>query len=108
MNIDLNAASNLFGALSGEVRARLMAAIERPGEETWDDAHSIILNRDVGLGLTLWQAVIKVDPAFASVPGPMTQWVEDSGRGGHYEPVSGWSRTPSADVIRQAINYATR
>jgi hypothetical protein len=100
MRFDLNAASNMFGALSGEVRARLVAAVDQPGEETWDDAHSIILNPDVGLGLTLWQAVIAVEPAFASVRGPVSD-----GKGNR---ISGWARTPSAEVISQAINYATR
>ena len=106
MKIDLNAASNMFGPLSGEVRERLMALINDPSEETWDDAYSIILNRDVWL--TLWQAVIAVDPSFAR-SGPVTRWVEDdSGLGGHSEPVSGWSQIPSAETILQAISYATR
>jgi hypothetical protein len=109
MKIDLNAASNMFGPLSGDVRQRLVAAIRNPGKETWDDAHGIILNPDVGLGLTLWQAVLAVDPDFASVRGPVTRWVDDdSDLGGHSEPVSGWSRTPTAETIEQAISYATR
>ena len=44
--IDLNLASNPLGPLGGEVRARIVAAIERPSEETWDDAYTVILNRD--------------------------------------------------------------
>ena len=109
MRIDLNAASNMFGPLSGEVRERLMAAISDPCEATWDDAYSIILNPDVGLGLTLWQAVRAVDPSFASAQGPVTRWVDDDSElGGHSEPVSGWSQIPSAETILQAISYATR
>jgi hypothetical protein len=100
MQIDLNAASNMFGALGEDVRARLMAAVEQPGEATWDDAHSIVLNPDVGFGLTLWQAVIAVDPEFARVGGPVSD--------GHGNRVSGWARTPTAEVLAQAINYATR
>jgi hypothetical protein len=108
VNIDLNAAGNMFGPLSGEIRVRLMAAINDPCEETWNDAYSIIL-LDVGLGLTLWQAVLKVDPSFAEAKGPVTRWVEDDSElGGHSEPVSGWSRTPTAEVLIQAIQYATR
>ena len=103
---DLNLASNLLGALSGEIRARLVAAFTVPCEETWDDARSIILDRESFT--TLWQAVIAVDPEFRSVSGPVMQWAEnDSPEGGHYEQVSGWARTPSAEVIRQAIAYAT-
>lgn len=114
MNIDLNAASNLFGPLSGEVRVRLMAAINEPGEATWDDAYSIILRANapgegLGLGVTLWQAVLKVDPSFATAEAPVSSWIaDDSELGGHSEPVSGWSRTPDPDVIVQAIQYATR
>jgi hypothetical protein len=103
-NLDL--ASNLLGALGDEPRARLIAAITDPGEATWDEAYSIILDRDTFT--TLWRAVLAVDPGFASAEGPVTRWVEDSSvNGGHSEPVSGWSRTPTAEVIRQAIEYAT-
>lgn len=106
MNIDLNMASNMWGKLGDDVRERLTAAIENPGEETWDDAQSIILNRDTWL--TLWQAVLAVDPDFSTAKGPVTRWVTDNSElGGHSEPVSGWSRTPTAEVIVQAINYAT-
>lgn len=109
MKFDLNAASNIFGPLDGDVRARLVALVNDPSEENWNDAHSIILNSDVGLGLTLWQAVIKVDPSFDSVRGPVTRWVDDdSAQRGHSEPVSGWERVPTAETIIQAINYATR
>jgi hypothetical protein len=103
---DLNLASNLFGALSGEVRSRLVAAYTDPCEQTWDDAYTVILDRETHT--TLWLAVIAVDPEFATVSGPVTRWVkDDSPLGGHSEPVSGWSRTPGAEVIRQAIEYAT-
>jgi hypothetical protein len=102
---DLNKGSNLLGPLSGEIRARLVAAITVPCEETWDDAYTVILDRSTWL--TLWQAVLAVDPGFASAQAPVTRWVDDSSElGGHSEPVSGWSRTPSAEIIRQAIAYA--
>jgi hypothetical protein len=100
MKFDLNAASNIFGQLSGEVRARLVAAVNDPGEATWNDAHRIILNPSVGLGLTLWQAVIAVDPSFHDVRGPVTDAKGNI--------VRGWSRTPTAEMLIQAINYATR
>lgn len=110
MNVDLNAASNFIGPLDGTLRIRLNALIENPCEATWDDAHSIVLNAGpgTGFGLTLWQAVLAVDPTFPQ-SGPRTAWVEDDSElGGHSEPISGWERVPTADVIRQAINYATR
>lgn len=102
---DLNRASNLFGALSGEVRARLVAAVTIPCEETWDDAYSIILDHESFT--TLWRAVLAVNPEFATAQAPVTRWVDDSSPlGGHSEPVWGWSRTPDAETIRQAIAYA--
>ena len=112
MKIDLTQASNMFGKLSDEVRERLMAVINNPCEETWEDAHSIILNfgpgPGIGMGVTLWQAVIAVDSTFPKT-GPQTRWVEDDSElGGHSEPVSGWARVPDAETIVQAINYATR
>jgi hypothetical protein len=109
MRIDLNAASNMLGPLPGEVRARLMAAIANPCEETWDDAHTIILSwPERGMGVTLWQAVIAVDPSFPRT-GPVTRWADDNSElGGHSEPVSGWERIPDAELILAAINYATR
>jgi hypothetical protein len=103
---DLNLASNLFGPLDGDVRARLVAAIENPCEMTWDNAYSIILNRETWT--TLWQAVIAIDPAFSTVQAPVTRWNEHAdAMGEHSETVSGWSRTPTAETIRQAIAYAT-
>lgn len=58
----LNQATNMFGALRPEARARLLRLIANPSPDTWDDAYSIILNANVGLGRTLWQAMIAVDP----------------------------------------------
>jgi hypothetical protein len=53
----LDKGSNPLGALSPEVRARLFAVIDNPTQQTWDDAHSIILSG--GSWLTLWQAVLR-------------------------------------------------
>jgi hypothetical protein len=93
---DLDACACLFGELKPETRARLFAAIEDPSETTWDDAARAILNWDKGL--TLWQAVIAVDPAYADAHGPVT---DESGT-----QLSGWTRIPAAATIRAAIHYA--
>lgn len=53
----LDAGSNLFGSLSPDVRARIYAAAENPSQETWSDAHSVILDRESWM--TLWQAVLR-------------------------------------------------
>lgn len=105
---DFNQFSNLLGPLDGETRARLMALLQQPSEETWDEARSIILNQE--RMLTLWQAVLKVDPSFGSAQAPVTRWVDSPGHanglGGYSEPVSGWSHIPSPDTIVQALRYA--
>jgi hypothetical protein len=107
---ELGLGTSMLGSpLSEGIKGRLRAAVETPCASTWDNAYTIILNGGVGLGLTLWQAVLMVDPEFGSAQGPVTRWVEDATRehGGYSVPVSGWTRTPAADVIRQAIAYAT-
>ncbi len=95
---ELEMARNLFGGLSPDIRRRLEAAIENPTEETWDDAHTIILNPHEGMGLTLWQAVIAIDPSFPQ-SGPSTDY-----RG---RRVSGWPQIPSRDLLLAALRYAT-
>lgn len=94
--VDLTLATNMFGPLDSGTIARLAAVIDNPTQETWEDTHGIILN---GFGmLTLWQAVIAVDPSFPRT-GPAYTADDEPGE---------WQHVPSAEVIRQAINYATR
>lgn len=88
-------ATNLYGPLSAEVRARLDAVVSDPTPETWDDAHSIILSRK-GF-TTLWQAVIREDPTFPRT-GPTTD-----ARGKQLTP---WPAIPSTDLLIRAINAA--
>src|SRR3974390_131758 len=106
---DLDSMTNMSGRLGRALKDRLRAAVETPCEATWDNAYTILLNADVGLGLTLGQAVNMVAPPFSFVKGPVTRWVDDEsrGRGGCSVRVSGWARTPTAEVIRTAIAYAT-
>jgi hypothetical protein len=94
---DLDLARNFHGALNWDTRGRLLAVAVEVTEDTWNNAYSIILNPDTGLGLTLWQAVIAVDPEFPQT-GPRYR------EGG---PPENWPRLPSTEVIRQAIRYAT-
>jgi hypothetical protein len=87
--------SNLFGSLPPDIRRRLEAVIADP-VTYWDDTHSIIL-RGTGKWLTLWQAVIHVDPSFPKV-GPCT--TEDG------TCSKGWKQYPSRDTILRAILFA--
>lgn len=53
---DLDKGSNLFGSLSPQVRARLFAVVDKPSQDTWNDAHGIILTS--ARMTTLWQALL--------------------------------------------------
>lgn len=54
----LDGASNMWGGLRPDLRARLFAAIDEPSRETWVDARSIILDGESWM--TLWQSVVSV------------------------------------------------
>lgn len=90
----LSRASNMFGRLDDEIRARLRAVLERPTDETWDDAYSIIIDERGGPGrglggTTLWNAWIAVDPeAPRSKPGDT------------------WPRVPSKQDLIRAFQWA--
>jgi len=93
---ELNFASNVWGKLNGLAKARIQAFVDNPTTETWDECHTLILNGKTFL--TLWQAVIAVDPSF-----PKT---------GRCEDVKGlmlkdWKAIPTVETLRKAIFYAT-
>lgn len=80
---------NMFGGLKGDVRKRLLAALNNPCQKTWDDAHTIIIT---GARMSsLWQAVLVVDPTF-----PRSKPCE--------EP---WPRVPDQFTLCRAIRKAT-
>ena len=87
--IALEFGTNMFGKLKPDVKARLQAVIDNPCQETWGDAHCIILNMEGGM-TTLWQAVIKVDPMM-----PQRKPID-----------APWSYIPSSEKIQEAINLA--
>jgi hypothetical protein len=98
MKIDLDMAANMLGKpLTEDTRARLAAVLADPSQETWEDAHGIVIAPHPGFGLTLWQAVLAVDPSFPRTGPSYTtgRWV-------------GWDRIPTTALLEQAINYATR
>jgi hypothetical protein len=98
IEVELDLARNMFGKLAPVYRTRLRAVLYHSTEDTWNDAYSIILNPHVGMGLTLWQAVLAVDPSFPKV-GPST---DSRGR-----VVKRWSRIPSQALLLAALQYAT-
>jgi hypothetical protein len=90
--------SNIFGGLDGSIRRRLELVIADP-EKHWNDNHGIILRGLHGTGrwMTLWQAVLAVDPTFPKT-GPCT--TADG------IVIDGWKRFPDHDTILKAILYA--
>lgn len=94
---ELDMGFNMLGqGLSRSVRRRLRAVLANPTDETWDDAHGILLMDK----LTLWQAVIVVDPTFPN-HGPT---IFGQGRNTHHLP---WRRLPDQRTLLAAIRYAT-
>lgn len=84
--ISLEFATNMFGALKPEIKKRLQAVIDNPCQETWEDAHCIILN-NTGRMTTLWKAMFTVNPDFCKG-----------------KPInSPWPEIPTSDEIVQAI-----
>lgn len=93
---ELELARNVFGKLRPEYKRALRAVLYHPTEETWEEAHSIIVGADGWM--TLWQAVIAIDPTFPKV-GPRT---DSRGR-----IVERWRRIPSQNLLMAALQYAT-
>jgi hypothetical protein len=93
---ELEMARNMFGKLRPDLKTRLRAVLYQPTEETWEDAHSIIVGSD--RWTTLWQAVIAVDPTF-----PRTGPSHDA-RG---RLVKRWAKVPSQETLLKALRYAT-
>jgi hypothetical protein len=85
--LSLGMAANMFGRLSQDVIDRLEKVISDPNEETWEDAHCIILSMNGGV-ITLWNAVLEVDPTYLrrkSMDAP-------------------WGDIPSSGTISKAIS----
>lgn len=104
LELDLDLARNWHGPLDADARGRLVAVWRDPTERTWEAAHSLILNPDRGgMGLTLWLAVLAVDPAYRQARAPTWRW--DEARQRSYR-TSGWSRVPDQATIRAAVHHA--
>jgi hypothetical protein len=96
IELELDLAKNMFGALEPEYRDRLRRLYDNPCIETWDDAYSIIVGSD--RWMTLWQAVCKIDPSFSTI-GQVTD------RQGNV--LKEWGKIPSRQLIREALIFAT-
>lgn len=89
LGLELDLARNMFGPLDSDTRRRIEAVVAAPSQKTWEDAHCIIVGSDGWM--TLWQAVLVIDPTFPrSKP--------------HDAP---WPKLPNRDLILSALGYAT-
>ena len=84
----------LHPELQDEIIERLEAFFDNPCDETWEDAHCIIVGAD-GF-TTFWQAVIAVNPTFPRI-GPRHDM---AGR------IETWKEVPDYFTARRAIQYA--
>jgi hypothetical protein len=89
VELELDLARNMFGSLSPAVRTCIRAVVANPTQETWDKAHCKIIGSD--RWMTLWQAVLAVDPTFCQS-----------------KPSRGpWPRIPTQQTLVKALQFAT-
>jgi hypothetical protein len=93
---ELDLAQNMFGSLKPEIKNRIRKLYTNPTATTWEDAHCIIVGHD--RFMTLWQAIIAVDPTFPR----MGRATDQEGK-----VIDEWKRIPDQTLIRKALYYAT-
>ena len=92
---ELQFARNMGGTFTPDCRERINRYVRCPCWPCWEDCFSIILNRQM---MTLWQAVLIIDPTFPHVGRKVDQ---------HGKVLSDWDRIPTIQQIQEAIYYAT-
>lgn len=90
MNNTLAFCTNLFGNVKPDIQKRLQAVIDNPTQETWDDAHCLIISSK--RFKTLWQAVLEIDPTFQRSAGYDME-----------THTTKWDRVPTSETIVKAI-----
>jgi hypothetical protein len=86
---------NAFGPLKPEIRKRLVQVHKNP-RRFWDRDHGIILRWSLR-SLTLWQAILEVDPTFPRT-GPTSN---AAGR-----VITSWARYPTPELVERALLFA--
>lgn len=86
---------NHEGPLPASIREDLALVLADP-QQYWGDMYSYVLRADHD-GLTLWKAVIAVDPTFPHT-GPR---FDAKGR-----MVQGWTKIPDQVTVARALKYA--
>jgi hypothetical protein len=94
--LGLNSLNNFWGHLDKKIKARLVGCFKNP-DKYWNDTYSIILRSEFGLGMTLWQAWIVVNPSAPRI-GPA---YDKDGK-----MVRDWEVKPCQRDIYEVIRYA--
>lgn len=96
IELELDMARNFHGPLSEGYRKLLRDLYEDPTPERWGRCNGIML-RSTGRHVTLWQALLVVDPENTPRVGPTTRM--------HEEPQ--WTWAPTREAIKRALEWAT-
>jgi 8-oxo-dGTP pyrophosphatase MutT (NUDIX family) len=86
--------SNVWGKLPSDVRKKLIRVLKNPNNKTWSDACSLIINGKTMM--TLWQAVLKVDPWFPRSGPDITDKNEERQ----------WEKIPTRRTLVEAMRLA--
>jgi hypothetical protein len=96
----LQRTQDMFGnPMREEYRQAIRQYITQPTTDAWNEIFGIIVWPKPGMGRTIWQAVLEIDPTFP--------------RRGRSETLSGekvtdWERIPTPFQVLRAIDVATR
>ncbi len=82
MSALLDNATNLFGKLQPDVRARIVRFLDEPTEANWNGCYCVLISPFT----TVWRAMTDLDPAFPRAVGP-----------------GPWERIPDALTVARAI-----
>lgn len=95
---ELDLARNMLGGrLSDKIKKNIQAYINAPTPDGWDEIKGYIIH-PTGRVMTIWQCIIEIDPTFPRV-GRSTDENDNV--------IREWTRIPDAELIRQALAYAT-
>lgn len=97
MKKDLNELRNAFGNLTEEDKQRVLKLYKAPTPELWGLCSGISLAPGPGFGLTLWQALLAVDPENTPNTGPSFKPGQEA---------CPWNWAPTTTAVEQAIAYA--
>lgn len=87
----LDDCENLFGRISPQIKKKIKNFLSRPTADNWSEISGIIINSNFE---TIWQALIKTDPAFSQQGRVYDR---------NHNIVKEWERIPTPFEVMQAI-----